>query len=278
MIWSALTYPFMLTALATALVLGGIHAYLGFHIVRRGVIFVDLALAQMAALGVGLSVLFGLEHNEIASYFLALGTTLVGALIISLLRYCSAKAPLEAFIGIIFASAQALVIALLAKTPSGTEHLKETLIGSIFTVNPMHVLKSAILYAVIGVVHFVLRKPLFLITENPDEAKRRGYNLFWWDVFFYGGFGFVVTSSVQMAGVLLVFALLVIPSVASLIITEQTGVQLAIGWIFAVVAAFVGLIVAFMHDLPAAPAILLVMTVMLTLIGMVGWFFKWNTH
>jgi zinc/manganese transport system permease protein len=258
----------MWTALAAALVLGGIHAYLGFHVVRRGVIFVDLALAQMAALGVGIGVLLGVEHNEFLSYGLALGSTLIGAVLISLLRAGSSKAPLEAFIGIIFASAQALVIALLSKTASGTEHLKETLIGSLFTVNPNHILKTAILYIVIGVVHFAFRKPLFLITENPDEAKRRGYNLFWWDLFFYGAFGFVVTSSVQIAGVLLVFGLLVIPSVSAMMVAQSTTARLIVGWIFAFSAALVGLVVAFVFDLPAAPAILLVMTLLLALTGL----------
>ncbi len=270
MIWSALTYPFIWTALAAALVLGGIHAYLGFHVVRRGVIFVDLALAQMAALGVGIGILFGLEDHGVSSYLLALGTTLVGALIISLLRYSSSKAPLEAFIGIIFASAQALVIVLLAKTPSGTEHLKETLIGSIFTVSPTHVFWTAILYVCIGLLHYLFRKPLFQITENPDEAKRAGMNLFVWDLFFYGAFGLVVTSSVQIAGVLLVFGLLVIPSVAAMLLTDRTGARLAFGWVFAAVASFVGLVGAFVLDLPAAPAIMLTMTLMLVVVGVVG--------
>ena len=265
----ALTYPFMWSALAAALVLGGIHSYLGFHIVRRGVIFVDLALAQMAALGIGVSILAGLEENELASYFLAVATTIVGAVLIALLRRTSPKAPLEAFIGIIFATGQAMVILLLAKTPSGTEHLKETLIGSLFTVSPIHILKTAALYAVIGGLHYAARKPLFLITENPEEAQRRGHSLFWWDVFFYGLFGFVVTSSVKIAGVLLVFGLLVIPAVAGVMLAERTGVRLTVGWTFASVAAFIGLMAAFSLDLPAAPAILMVMTAMLALVGVI---------
>jgi len=267
MILDVFQFPFIWTAFAAALVLGGIHAYLGFHVVKRGVIFVDLALAQMAALGVGLGILLGIEDQEAASYLLALGATVVGALLISLLRNSSSKAPLEAFIGIVFASAQALVIVLLAKTPSGTEHLKETLIGSIYTASPEDILKTAGLYAVVGAIHFFTRKRLFLITENPDEAKRRGLNLFWWDIFFYGLFGLVVTSSVKLAGVLLVFALLVIPSTAGLIISDRTGVRLAVGWIFAGLAAMIGLVAAFALDLPAAPAILLAMTAMLSLTG-----------
>jgi zinc/manganese transport system permease protein len=265
----ALTYPFMWTALAAALVLGGIHAYLGFHIVRRGVIFVDLALAQMAALGIGVSILVGMEENELLSYLLAVAATIVGAVLIALLRHTSQKAPLEAFIGIIFVTGQALVILLLAKTPSGTEHLKETLIGSIFTVNLSHVLKTAALYAVIGGLHYAARKPLFLITENPDEAQAKGHNLFWWDVFFYGLFGFVVTSSVKIAGVLLVFGLLVIPAVAGVMLADRTGVRLMVGWVFSALAAFIGLLAAFAFDFPAAPSILIVMTAMLALVGVI---------
>src|SRR5512140_1243071 len=175
---TAFALPFFWTALAASLVLAGIHAYLGFHVVRRGVIFVDLALAQMAALGLALAVVFGLHDNALASYLLPLGMTLVGAASFAWLRSQERKAPLEAFIGIVFATAQALVFLVLEKSPSGPEHLKETLVGSLFTVAPIHIVKTAILYALIGVVHFLLRKQFFEITNDPEGARRRGRNLF----------------------------------------------------------------------------------------------------
>jgi zinc/manganese transport system permease protein len=265
----ALSLPFFRTAVIVALVLAGIHAYLGFHIVRRGVLFVDLALAQMAALGVALAVVLGVEHRELTSYLLALGMTFVGAAVFAWLRGKAKSVPLEAYIGIVFATAQALVFLVLEKSPSGPEHLKETLVGTLFTVDPKHVLRVAILYAVIGLVHVLLRKPFFEITNDPHGAEARGRRIFFWDLLFYATFGFVVTSSVQMAGVLLVFGFLVIPAVAGLMATSRPGLALAIGWIFGVVASVLGLLGSVKWDLPAAPSILVTLTGLLVLMGMV---------
>jgi zinc/manganese transport system permease protein len=264
----ALALPFFRTALIASLVLAGIHAYLGFHIVRRGVIFVDLALAQMAALGVALALVFRVHENEWLTYLFALGMTFVGAAAFSWLRGQEKRnVPLEAFIGIVFATAQAAVFLVLEKSPSGPEHLKETLAGSLFTVDPRHVAYTAVLYAVIGIAHFLLRKPFFEITSDPKEAEARGRKLFWWDLVFYAMFGFVVTSSVQIAGVLLVFGFLVIPAVAGLMSTQRPGLALAIGWAFGFLGSFVGLLGSVRFDLPAAPSILVALTLLLVLMG-----------
>jgi zinc/manganese transport system permease protein len=223
----------------------------------------------MAALGVALAVMLNLEHNAFASYLLALGMTFVGAAVFAWLRGRSRNVPLEAFIGIVFASAQAAVFLVLEKSPAGPEHLKETLVGSLFTVDPKHIFRVAILYSVIGLIHFALRKPFFEITDDPVAAEGRGRRLFLWDLLFYGTFGFVVTSSVQMAGVLLVFGFLVIPAVAGLMATPKPGLALAIGWIFGFVASVLGLIGSVQFDLPAAPSILVTLTGLLVVLGMV---------
>lgn len=263
----AFALPFLRTALIAIVVLAGIHAYLGFHVVRRGVIFVDLALAQMAALGLALAVVFNLHENPVASYLLRLGMTLVGAACFAWLRNEERNVPLEAFIGIVFATAQAMVFLVLEKTPSGPEHLKETLVGSLFTVSPAHVAITALLYATIGVIHFLARKPLFEITHDPEGARARGRNLFFWDFFFYGLFGVVVTSSVSIAGVLLVFGLLVIPAVAGLMASNTVRGALTLGWIFALVASLVGLLGSVQFDFPAAPSIMVALAGALFLLG-----------
>lgn len=263
----AFSLPFFRAALAASLVLAGIHAYLGYHVVRRGVIFVDLALAQMAALGLSVAVLFGLHESAVWSYLLPFGMTLVGAACFAWLRSQERKVPLEAFIGIVFATAQALVFLVLEKSPSGPEHVKETLVGSIFTVAPEHILKTALLYIVIGALHIALRKPFFEITNDPEGARARGRNLFAWDFLFYGSFGLVVTSSVKIAGVLLVFGLLVIPAVAGTLTTRTPGRALAVGWIFAFVASFAGLVGAVHFDFPAAPSILVSLSLFLVVLG-----------
>jgi zinc/manganese transport system permease protein len=269
MLGEALALPFFRTAALAALVLAGIHAYLGFHVVRRGVLFVDLALAQMAALGVALGVVAGVEEDPVLSYLLALGMTFVGAAVFAWLRGRARNVPLEAFIGIVFATAQALVFLVLEKSPAGPEHLKETLVGSLFTIAPRHLLAVAALYAVIGALHVVLRRPFFEITTDPQGARARGRRLFLWDFLFYATFGFVVTSSVQMAGVLLVFGFLVIPAVAGVMASSRTGVALAVGWVFGVLASVVGLVGSVHFDLPAAPSILVTLTALLLLHGLV---------
>jgi len=263
----AFALPFFWTALVASLILAGIHAYLGFHIVRRGVIFVDLALAQMAALGVALSLILQVHESDALTYMLALGMTWVGAAAFAWLRGQERSAPLEAFIGIVFATAQAAVFLVLEKSPAGPEHLKETLVGSLFTVSPVHIAKTAILYAVIGVAHFLLRKPFFEITNDPAGARQRGRKIFFWDFLFYAMFGFVVTSSVQIAGVLLVFGFLVIPAVAGLMATQRPGRALAVGWIFGFVGSLAGLVFSVQLDLPAAPSILVSLTVLLAILA-----------
>jgi zinc/manganese transport system permease protein len=266
-LFGAFGLPFLRTALIASLVLAGIHAYLGFHVVRRGVIFVDLALAQMAALGVAVGLVLGVHENPILSYLLALAMTVVGAACFAWLRGQERQVPLEAFIGIVFATAQAMVFLVLEKSPSGPEHLKETLVGSLFTIAPDKVAKTAVLYTVIGIVHFLLRKPFFEITNDPLGAHRRGRRLFWWDFLFYGLFGLVVTSSVQIAGVLLVFGFLVIPSVAGLLASGSTGWALAVGWIFGFLGSMAGLLGSVRFDLPAAPTILVALSLLLVLFG-----------
>jgi zinc/manganese transport system permease protein len=266
----ALGMPFFRTALIACFLLAGIHAYLGFHVVRRGVIFVDLALAQMAALGVALAIVLGRHDEGLFTYALALGMTFVGAACFAWLRSQERRhVPLEAFIGIVFATAQAAVFLVLEKTPAGPEHLKETLVGTLFTIDPRHVAKTAVLYAVIGVAHWLLRKPFFEITSDAEAARRRGRRLFWWDFLFYAIFGFVVTSSVQIAGVLLVFGLLVIPAVAGLMASSRTGVALAVGWTFAFVGCIAGLVGSVRWDLPAAPSVLVALSGLLVVTGVV---------
>ncbi len=260
---AAFQLPFFQTAALATLVLAGLHAYLGFHVVRRGVLFVDLALAQMAALGGSIAIVLGREPEDPATFAMALGMTFLGAMLFSWLRGRSRNVPLEAFIGIVFATAQAAAFLLLEKNPSGAEHLKETLVGSLFTLDPKLIVRVAILYAAIAVLHFVLRKPFFEITDDARTAKEHGRKLFLWDFLFYATFGLVVTLSVQIAGVLLVFGLLVIPAAAGLIATSRTGGALAIGWVFGFLAGVVGLLLSVQADLPAAPSILVTLTAML---------------
>ena len=270
----ALALPFFRNAALAALVLAGIHAYLGYHVVRRGVLFVDLALAQMAALGVALGVVLGREHDEVGSYLLALGMTFVGAALFAWLRGRSRAVPLEAYIGIVFATAQALVFLVLEKSPSGPEHLKETLVGSLFTVDPAHIARVAALYALVGAVHFFLRKPFFEITHDAEGAARRGRRVFLWDFLFYATFGLVVTSFVRIAGVYLVFSYLIVPAVCGALLSSRIAVRLAIGWGVALSAGVAGLLLSTQWesmDLPTGPTIVCIFGLLLAASGAVAY-------
>jgi zinc/manganese transport system permease protein len=194
---------------------------------------------------------------------MALAMTFLGAGLFAWLRGRSRNVPLEAFIGIVFATAQAAVFLLLEKSPSGAEHMKETMVGSLFTLDPKHIFRVALLYAGISAVHFFLRKPFFELTNDPRGAIQRGRRVFFWDFLFYATFGMVVTVSVQIAGVLLVFGLLVIPAVAGLMTTQRTGLALVIGWVFGFTSGVLGLLGSVQWDLPAAPSILVTLAAML---------------
>ena len=221
--------PFLLAPFLASLILTGIHAYLGVHVVERGVIFVDLALAQIAALGATIAILIGMDPHAGGAYWLSLAFTFVGAAIFAFARTRRGHIPQEAFIGITYAVASATAILAMSKATGETEHLKDMLVGNILAVSMHDVAKTAILYGAIGVFHYIFRKQFLLISTNPSEAEARGLSIRSWDFLFYASFGFVVTSSVAIAGVLLVFCYLVVPSVGAMLFADRIGRRLAIG-------------------------------------------------
>src|SRR5262245_59759528 len=185
-------FPFLM-----CLVLTGIHAYLGFHVLAREVVFVDIALAQIAALGATLAFLLGHDLESWTSYGAALAATTAGALVLALTRSRERRVSQEAVIGIVYAVSAAAAVLLVASAPHGAEYLRGMLVGNIITVSPVQVLKVALLYAAVGALHWLWRRPFFLISADPEAAFALGYNVRAWDFLFYASFGVVVTSSVR---------------------------------------------------------------------------------
>src|ERR1051326_156366 len=210
------TFEFLLAPFIASLILTGIHAYLGVHVVERGVIFVDLSLAQIAALGTTIAVLYGIEPHSGTAYIVSLVFTFIGAGVFSMIRGKKARIPQEAIIGICYAVASAAAILAMSKSAEQTEHLKEMLVGNILTVSWYEVGKTAVLYSAIGLFHYIFRHKFLTISMDPERAEREGISIRLWDFLFYASFGFVVTSSVSIAGVLLVFCSLIVPSVSAL--------------------------------------------------------------
>jgi zinc/manganese transport system permease protein len=246
----------LMPAFVASLILTGIHAYLGVHVVERGVIFVDLSLAQIAALGTTVAYLMGFDLHSETAYFCSLGFTFAGAAIFAFSRvHRKTRVPQEAVIGIVYAVSAAVAILVMSKATQETEHLKEMLVGNILSVTWPELIKTAVLYALVGLFHYVFRKRFLLISLDEAEAERRGLNVRFWDFLFYVSFGFVVTSSVAIAGVLLVFSFLIVPSVGAMLFSERLGVRLAIGWTMGAAVSAGGVALSFAIDLPTGATI-----------------------
>ena len=247
--------PFLLWPFIASLILTGIHAYLGVHVVERGVIFVDLALAQIAALGATIAILVGMDPHGQGAYWLSLAFTFVGAGIFAFARTRRGHIPQEAFIGIAYAVASATAILAMSKATGETEHLKDMLVGNILAVDKHEVIKTAILYGAVGIFHYIFRRKFLLISTDPAAAEARGMSIRFWDFLFYASFGFVVTSSVAIAGVLLVFCYLIVPSVGAMLFADRVGPRLAIGWTMGTLVSALGVYFSVLGDLPTGATI-----------------------
>jgi zinc/manganese transport system permease protein len=249
---------FLAPCFAASLILAGIHAYLGVHVVERGVIFVDLSLAQIAALGATIALLLPFSNGDPHApfvYWISLAFTFMGAFIFSTIRSKRGRIPQEAIIGICYAVASAAAILAMSKATSESEHLKDMLVGNILAVSWSEVAKTAILYGVIGAFHFVFRHKFLAISMNHENAETLGINVKFWDFLFYASFGFVVTSSVSIAGVLLVFSYLIVPSVAAMLYADTIGKRLAIGWTMGTIVSALGVFLSLKLDLPTGATI-----------------------
>lgn len=261
------TFGFLLAPFIASLILTGIHAYLGVHVVERGVVFVDLALAQIAALGTTIAALYAYEPHGTGSYWISLLFTFLGAAIFSTVKAHKARIPQEAVIGISYAVASAAAILAMSKSVSQTEHLKEMLVGNILTVSWAEVRHTAIIYGLIGAFHYIFRKRFLLISMEPEKAEAQGLSVRFWDFLFYASFGFVVTSSVAIAGVLLVFCYLIVPSVAAMLYAERIGPRLAIGWTMGTLVSALGVYLSLKIDLPTGATIVCTFGVILILMA-----------
>ena len=241
--------------LIACLVLPWLMVYLGLHIIRRGIIFVDLALAQVAALGTCLSVLLGYDVHDWESYAFSLGFTLVGAIIFTITRTQEHRVPQEALIGIVYVVAAAGAILMLNSSAGGKEELQRSLIGELLVVTPGEVLRTFGLFAAVGAVHFAFRKKFLAISYAPEKAAREGVSVRWWDFLFYALFGLVVTSFVHIGGVLLVFTYLIVPAVCGVYLAETLAKRLLVGWAIATLGSIGSLCLSVQANLPIGATI-----------------------
>jgi zinc/manganese transport system permease protein len=265
--WNLMKWP-----LLACLLLPGILVYYGLHIVRREIIFVDLALAQVAALGTCLAVLLGYDVQQWQSFAWGMGFTLVGALVFTLTRRGHPHVPQEALIGIVYVVAAAAGMLLLSHNPEGDVQLKRTLVGEVLLVRPRDVLTGFGLFAVVGVIHYIWRHKFLLISFEPERAISEGTQVVWWDLAFYALFGLVVTTFVQIGGVLLTFSYLIIPAVcANYLVKSMTG-RLWTAWVIAVVGGALGSGASYKLDLPTGGAVVCVLGIILPICAAIARF------
>lgn len=256
---------FLAAPFAACVVLVLMLGYLGLHVLLREVIFVDLALAQIAALGVVVAFFFGYPPESVHSFAFAFGAAAVGAAIFAFTRMRHARVPQEALIGITFVIASAATILVADRAPEGAEHIKELLAGALLWVSWERVVGNAAICVLVGLFHYAFRKRFILISEDPERAYREGISVRWWDFLFYLSFGLVITLAVETAGVLMVFAYLVAPAIIALASRDTWPARLVTAWIVGLVASALGLAASYRWDLPSGPAIVCSLGLLLVL-------------
>jgi zinc/manganese transport system permease protein len=263
--WDVLFWPIMACVLLPWLLV-----YLGLHVVQRGIIFIDIAMAQMASLGICLAVLIGHEPEDWQTLAIALVVTLLAAALFAISGKRATAVPQEAIIGITYVVAAAASVLLLSRSAHGNEEIRNMLVGDITVVRSDEVWRCFAVFAAVGVVHFVLRRSFLLVSFERDRAYETGLRVRWWDFLFYALFGLVVTIFVRVAGVLLVFSYLIVPAVCAMTLARRTGVRLLIGWLLSLVGGIAGLYLSFYGDFPSGAAIVCTLGALLIIVSLIG--------
>jgi len=232
-----------------------LHTYMGLHIIRRGIIFCDLVLDQLAAFGVVVGIGMGIRYGTPLSYLLAMAAVLVGCVLLATLRPKDKKVPEEAVIGILYGMALVVSLMLADKMPEGGTYFSKTLVGSMLWVSWPLVGTTVAVYAVLAVLHYVFRRNMLKLTENPGALQRR----VWWNFLFFLTQGIITILIVPVAGVLLAYGFLMIPAAIGALFSRRWVPALVVGWLSGLGACLLGIIYSYRTDSPYGPSLLLAM-------------------
>ena len=247
--------PFMVQALAAAVITGVLLSYLGVHVVGRGIVFVDLALGQISSLGVAFAAFIGTGLTIIPLVF-----TLSGALLMSFLNIRDKRLKQEAIIGIFYAFASALTVLLISKTPHGDSDIQEVLFGNILSTSWQQISQIGITFGIIALVHLVFYKKFFKLTESFENGENHLVGIFnVWNFLFYISIGLVIVFAVKINGVIPVFSYLIIPAVSAIMISKNKTVVIILALIISLLGGFFGLNFSFHYDFPAGSSIVAVL-------------------
>lgn len=247
-----LNLSFMMSALLASLVIGFLLSYLGIHVVGRGIVFVDLALGQISSLGVAFAGFLHVGENWLPIVF-----TLLGAILLSFIHIRDKRLRLEAVIGIIYVVAAAVTVLVISKTPHGEADISEVLFGTLLAVSAEELRNLAIVFAVLGILHFFFRKHIFRVTHMMEKKEMLAFTTKdkAWNFFFYLSIGLAIVFAVRIGGVLPVFAYLVVPAVSAIMVAQRTLWLVLITFFNMAVASFFGLWFSYTFDFPAGPSI-----------------------
>ncbi len=259
---------FMRHAFMACLMMGILLSYLGIHVVGRGIVFVDLALGQISSLGVALS-----EFLHVGEAWLPIVFTVLGAILLSFIHIRDRRLKLEAVIGIIYVVTAAVTVLIISKTPHGESNIQEVLFGALLAVTTDELIYLGVVVAVLGLLHFLFRKPIFEITERLQEGRVADFGLReqTWNFFFYVTIGLAIVFSVKIGGVLPVFSYLVVPAVAAILVARRTAIMLLAAGVFSIIAGYGGLWYAYTFDFPAGPSIVACFGVIFCFAAIVRW-------
>lgn len=265
-VWEVMKWP-----LAACLILPPLLVYLGLHVVRREVIFVDLALAQVATLGTCVALLAGYHFDDRMTFWISLGVTFLGAAFFSWSRGSRRHdVPQEAIIGITFVVAAAGVILMLSRVAGGKEELEHLLTGDILNVTRAEVLQRTAIFVGLALFYTAFHRTFALISSEPDQAEAQGIRVRLWDFLFYAAFALVVVSFVRVAGVLLTFAYLIVPAVCGVMLATKWSHRLLVGWVVAASASLLGLAASYQLDLPTGAAVVVACGLLLAIVSLIA--------
>jgi zinc/manganese transport system permease protein len=266
LVWEVMKWP-----LAACLILPPLLTYLGLHVVQREVIFVDLALAQVATLGTCVALLMGYHFDDRPTFWISLAVTFLGAAFFSWSRGSRKhRVPQEAVIGITFVVAAAGVILMLSRVAGGKEELEHLLTGDILNVTGKEVLQRVGIFAALAVFYAAFHKRFALISGDPEAADASGMRVRLWDFLFYAAFALIVVSFVRIAGVLLTFAYLIVPAVCGVMLARRWSSRLLVGWAVAAAASLIGLWSSYKLDLPTGAAVVVACGLLLALLSLLA--------
>lgn len=242
-------------AFAASLILSAVLCYFGLHVIMREVIFVDLALAQIAAMGAAIGAMAGLSLHDTSGSLCSLLFTTLGATIFAFGRFRDARIPQEAIIGMVYAVSMAATLLVLANSAAEHDDIEHLLVGELLFVDWPGVSRTGAVCLVVGALHAAFGRRFFRISASRADARRAGLHVPWWDLFFYVTFGVVVTTCVQTAGVLLVFSVLIVPAMCAMIFLTGTAARLVAGWLFGLMGSVGGLCLSWAWNLPTGASI-----------------------